>query len=232
MTPRIPNLDAARSIVRQMNEQGGTYHRLDLGNGLVVDGDYDMTQFLPHYHLPAALDGMTVLDVGTSSGFFAFECARRGAKVTAIDIWDNTCPVAGLSRALDLPITYVQRNLYDVDASFGTFDLVICGSLLLHLPDPVGAVRALRSVTARRLIVSTAAVSDSANATEPVCHFLGQRAGDGDYWAYWALSAPALERMAIAAGFSRVDYVEHFELRSQPTRRPYSTAHVALSAYV
>lgn len=232
MMGRSSNVDAARSIARQMNEQGGTYHRLDLGNGLVVDGDYDMRHYLAYYHLPQALGGMTVLDVGTSSGFFAFECARRGAKVTAIDIWDDTCPVAGLSRALDLQITYVQKNLYDLDASFGTFDLVICGSLLLHLPDPVGAVRALRSVTGRRLVVSTAAVSGSANATEPVCHFLGQRAGDGDYWAYWALSAPALERMALAAGFSRVDHVEHFELRSQPNRTPYSTAHVALSAYV
>lgn len=36
MMARISGLDAARSIVRQINEQGGRYHRLDLGDGLGI----------------------------------------------------------------------------------------------------------------------------------------------------------------------------------------------------
>ena len=33
---------------------------------------------------------MTVLDVGTAAGFFSVELARRGAEVTAIDLWDGS----------------------------------------------------------------------------------------------------------------------------------------------
>ena len=226
------DLDAARLMVRQINEQGGSYHRLDLGHGLVIDGDYDMAKYLPYYHLPRALDGMTVLDVGTASGFFAIECARRGAQVTAIDIYGDTCLLVGLSRTFALGIAYISKNIYELDSSFGTFDLVICGSLLLHLPDPVGAIRALHTVTSRRLILSTAAVPGSAKASQPVCYFFGQRAQDGPYWSYWGLSALALERMALAAGFSRVDHVEHFDLRSENGRTRFATPHVALSAHV
>lgn len=225
------DLGAARQLVAQLNGQGGTYHRLDFGDGLVIDGDYDMTNYLPAYHLPERLDGKTVLDVGTASGFFAIETERRGAKVTAIDIWDETL-LSRFVRTFQLDITYVTKSVYDLDPSFGTFDLVTCGSLIMHLPDPVGALRALRQVTGDRLILATAATPDSAIATEPVCHFVGQHATDGDYWAYWSLSACALERMLMAAGFSRVERVEHFSLRSEPGRTFYDTPHVAMSAFV
>lgn len=69
------------------------YHCIDLGNGVISDGDYDMSQFISHYKLPENLSGSSVLDVGRASGFFSFEFERRGADVTATDIesyldWD------------------------------------------------------------------------------------------------------------------------------------------------
>ncbi len=230
--PDAVDLEAAKQLVEQVNSQGGTYHRLDFGDGLVIEGDYDMTKYLSYYHLPERLDGLTVLDVGTASGYFAIEAERRGAKVTAIDIWDETALPAQLARTFALGIDYVPKDLYDLDSEFGEFDLVICGSLLLHLPDPVGALRALRSVTKDRLIVASAATADSATTDQPVCHFTGARASESDYWSYWAFSACALERMLLAADFSRIDGVEHFELRSEPGRMSFATPHVSLSAYV
>ncbi|EIE97092.1 class I SAM-dependent methyltransferase [Saccharomonospora glauca] len=230
--PDTVDLDEARQLVERVNGQGGTYHRLDFGDGLVIEGDYDMSKYLAYYHLPERLDGKTVLDVGTASGFFAIEAERRGAKVTAIDIWDETALPAELARTFKLGLNYVQKDLYDLDASFGQFDLVICGSLLLHLPDPVGALRALRSVTKERLIVSSAATADSATTDQPVCHFTGARASESDYWSYWAFSACALERMLLAADFSRIADVEHFDLKSEPGRMEFSTPHVSMSAYV
>src|SRR5262245_59022582 len=62
------------------------YHCIDLGNGIVTDGDYDMTQYLAHYGFPDDLHGKRVLDVGRASGFFSFEFERRGADVTATEI--------------------------------------------------------------------------------------------------------------------------------------------------
>jgi tRNA (mo5U34)-methyltransferase len=69
------------------------YHCIDLLNGETTDGDYAMEQYLPHYHFPSDMTGMSVLDVGRASGFFAFEFEKRGADVTATELrsmadWD------------------------------------------------------------------------------------------------------------------------------------------------
>lgn len=223
---------AARAFVAEANATGGTYHRLDLGDGYVINGDYDMTKYLPYYHLPTRMDGLRVLDVGTATGFFAIESARRGADVTAIDIWPDECMLARATKVFDLGVRYVTKNIYDLDSSFGQFDVVVCGSLLLHLPDQLGAIRALRTVVGERLILSSASTPDSAVNPEPVCHFFGERATDGDYWFYWGLSAVAMTRMLVAADFTRVTDVEHFDLATEGGRVDHATPHVAMSAYV
>jgi SAM-dependent methyltransferase len=234
LSPSPSSVDpaAARWLVDEANRQGGTYHRLDFGDGYVIEGDYEMSKYLPYYQLPEDLSGRTVLDVGTAAGFFAIESERRGGKVTAIDIWPDTCLLAQVIRTFHLGINYVTKNIYDLDESFGQFDLVICGSLLLHLPDPVGALRALRSVTRDRLILSSAATNDSQTTDQPVCHFFGDRATEADYWYYWGFSAFGLERLLLAAGFSRVENVQHFDLTSEPDRMAFATPHVSVSAYV
>jgi tRNA (mo5U34)-methyltransferase len=231
-SPDTVDLAAARWLVDAVNKEGGTYHRLDFGDGLVIEGEYEMSKFMPYYQLPEDLTGRTVLDVGTASGYFAIESERRGGQVTAIDIHDDTSLISQIIKTFQLGINYVTKNIYDLDSSFGQFDVVICGSLLLHLPDPVGALRALRSVTGERLILSSAATNDSATTDQPVCHFFGDRAAEADYWYYWGFSAFGLERMLLAAGFSRIENVQHFDLTSEPGRMDFATPHVSLSAYV
>jgi hypothetical protein len=61
------------------------YHSVDLGNGVIIDGDYDIREVLLHYGFPERMDGMDVLDVGRGNGFFAFEFASgvRKSRVTS-----------------------------------------------------------------------------------------------------------------------------------------------------
>ncbi len=69
------------------------YHTVDLLNGEVAVGDYDIAAVLHHYHFPYDMHGLNVLDVGCASGAFAFEFERRGAVVVATELssfldWD------------------------------------------------------------------------------------------------------------------------------------------------
>ena len=218
-----------RAWVEEVNHAGGTYHRMELGHGLVLDGEYDMTRHVDRYGIPADLTGKTVLDVGTASGFFAFECARRGARVTAIDIHDMEF-VRRIRDGLGLEITFVQKDLYDLDPAFGTFDYVICASLLLHVRDIVGALERIRSVCQKQAIVCTAII----DAADSVCRFVGVQAqgGAGPYWTYWMPSMSALTGMLSAAGFTSVAEVSRFTLRSVPGKNDFATPHGVVHAEV
>jgi tRNA (mo5U34)-methyltransferase len=70
------------------------YHTIDLGDGLVTPGTFDYRASLAEFRFPDDMSGMSALDVGSASGFFAFELERRGAAVTSIEIpaldrWDH-----------------------------------------------------------------------------------------------------------------------------------------------
>lgn len=62
------------------------YHTLDLGDGLITPGLYDYRETLGAFGFPADMSGMTVLDVGSATGFFAFEFERRGARVISVEL--------------------------------------------------------------------------------------------------------------------------------------------------
>jgi len=62
------------------------YHTVDLGNGLVTPGVYDYRETMSAFGFPEDMSGMTVLDVGSATGFFAFEFERRGARVVSMEL--------------------------------------------------------------------------------------------------------------------------------------------------
>ncbi len=62
------------------------YHTIEMPGDLITPGLYDLRAALANFGFPEDMRGMSVLDVGTATGFFAFEFARRGAHVTAVDL--------------------------------------------------------------------------------------------------------------------------------------------------
>jgi tRNA (mo5U34)-methyltransferase len=62
------------------------YHTIELPDGLITPGLYDLRAALPSFCFPEDMRGMSVLDVGSATGFFAFEFARRGAGVVSVEL--------------------------------------------------------------------------------------------------------------------------------------------------
>jgi tRNA (mo5U34)-methyltransferase len=62
------------------------YHTVELPHGLVTPGVYDFRQSLPCFPFPEDMRGMRVLDVGSATGFFAFEFEKRGASVVSVEL--------------------------------------------------------------------------------------------------------------------------------------------------
>lgn len=76
--------------------------------------------------------GKRVLDFGCGTGLFAYEAAKRGAKVVAVD---------SSKKAIDLAKkTYKHPNLYFIEADTkgvqGSFDVIVSLGTLEHLDNP------------------------------------------------------------------------------------------------
>jgi SAM-dependent methyltransferase len=100
--------------------------------------------------------GDRVLDLGCGFGRHAFEAARRGAHVVALDAGrDEVQGVAATFAAMleagelrdpSLHTAAVQGDALHLPFPDGTFDRVICSEVLEHIPDDHAAMRELARV--------------------------------------------------------------------------------------
>ncbi len=92
----------------------------------------------------AALSGKSVVDVGCGGGILAESMARKGARVTGIDLSDKALKVADLhGMESGVQVRYEKIAAEDLAAREpGQFDVVTCMEMLEHVPDPASIVRA------------------------------------------------------------------------------------------
>src|SRR5262245_33540654 len=92
----------------------------------------------------AKLRDKTALDVGCGGGILAEAMARRGARVTGIDLSDKALKVAQLHLLeTRLAVDYEAVSAEDLaKRSPRSYDVVTCMELLEHVPDPASTVRA------------------------------------------------------------------------------------------
>lgn len=92
----------------------------------------------------AQLAGKAVLDVGCGGGILSESMAKRGARVTGIDLAERSLQVAEL-HALEsgVEVTYQCIAVEAMaEESPATFDIVTCMEMLEHVPDPASIIRA------------------------------------------------------------------------------------------
>jgi 2-polyprenyl-6-hydroxyphenyl methylase/3-demethylubiquinone-9 3-methyltransferase len=90
------------------------------------------------------LAGKTVVDIGCGGGILAESIARKGAKVTGIDLSEKALKIADLhSLESGVPVRYEYIAAEDLAAREpGQFDVVTCMEMLEHVPDPAAIVKA------------------------------------------------------------------------------------------
>ena len=210
------------------------YHSIELEPGLVTPGWFDTRAVPAMLPLPESLAGRRCLDVGTFDGFWAFEMERRGAaEVVAVDVvdphrWDwpaGTSPetleemalrkrdnpgFAIAKEALGSKVELVDASVYELDAEkHGTFDFVFCGSLLLHLRDPVLGVERLRGVCGGELVLTDAI--DPGLSRRFRRHAVVELDGRGRPW-WWHQTIDSLGAMVQRGGFRLVDGPRRYDI--------------------
>jgi tRNA (mo5U34)-methyltransferase len=248
-SPAADDMSPSATLARRI-KRVNWYHTFDFGNGIRTPGAFDHTPILDQYNLPERFDGKRVLDVATFDGFWAFEFEKRGAKeVLALDLEaprDLDWPPKRLAQAtpeelglqfgegfaiakeqIGSSVRRVVCNVYDLKPeTFGLFDVVHSGDLLLHLNSPI---RALQNMA--RVCTDYALISD---VYFPDLDHLGSRAlleymGGRDSPTWWKIGLRALQEMTLDAGFARIEVLSTFSYgyRAAPGRMQ----HAVLKAY-
>ncbi len=223
------------------------YHTIDLPDGSTTPGWFDLRPILGRMPLPD-VQGKRCLDVGTYDGFLAFELERRGAaEVIATDIadhvnWDWPARVRaqggerlaelagpekgqGFRVARELLGSAAERrpiSVYDLHPDeIGTFDVVVCGSLMLHLRDPIRALEAIRSVCGG-VFVSAEQIRPGLTLRHPR-RPVADISGSSELCQWWLPNAAGHRRMVEIAGF-------RVEQATRPYAIPFGRAHTARAA--
>jgi tRNA (mo5U34)-methyltransferase len=220
------------------------YHTMELAPGVVTPGWFDLRPVVDDLPWPD-LRGQRCLDIGTFDGFLAFEMERRGAaevictdipshadwdhlprqRAQALEYWAENAGAKGegfriAAKLLDSKVEREWINIYDLSPErLGTFDVVVCGALLLHLSAPFRALEAILSVC-RTNFLSAEQIDVKLSLTSrkrPAIYL------EGEAGRWGIANVAAHRRMLEIAGFDivqKVDpYVVPFGAGHDPTTR-------------
>jgi len=170
--------------------------------------------------VPADLRGLRALDIGCNAGFYSFELARRGARVTAIDIdphYLRQAAWAAVRFGLEDRIEWRRASVYSLARHSEKFDIVLFLGVLYHLRHPLLALDILSSVTRGTLVLQTLSMPGDGVADIPPsvdlldrsplrqpgwpCMAFIERQLAGDPTNWWAPNHACIEALLRSAGF-------------------------------
>jgi tRNA (mo5U34)-methyltransferase len=210
----------------EIDQLGPWFHNLHFPDG---------TQTAPHHplgdfpsvkwrqiapFLPQSLAGYDVLDIGCNAGFYSFELARRGARVTAIDIdplYLRQARWAAEHYGLSDRITFQQGSVYSLARTTKQYDVIWFLGVLYHLRHPLLALDLLREITRGTLFLQTMTCPSNGRNNAPENISLEERelmtrpswphmafiehSVENDPTNWWAPTSSCVEAMVRAAGF-------------------------------
>ncbi|HET6632159.1 MAG TPA: TIGR04290 family methyltransferase [Rhodanobacteraceae bacterium] len=212
-------------LARNIRQLGPWFHNLHLRDGVQTAPDHPLGDFPACKWqrmagcLPEDLGGWQVLDIGCNAGFYSFELARRGARVTAMDHDDHYLRQAfWAARELDLTsrIEFRHGDIFELAGSEERYDLVLFLGVFYHLRYPLLGLDLAAAASRKLLLVqslATAAPANEIDTADPgfagrdalrqdgwpkMAYIEHELAGDPSNW--WVPNPPAMEAMLRSAG--------------------------------
>jgi tRNA (mo5U34)-methyltransferase len=184
-------------------------------------GDFPRTKWVHvEPHVPPDLSGLTALDIGCNAGYYSFELAKRGARVTALDIdrhYLSQAKWAAARYGLQDQIEFRQLSVYSLAHEAAQYDIVWFFGVLYHLRHPLLALDILRNITRGQLFLQTLTCPGKPVSRPRVNITLDERdimnrrgwprmafieeALENDPTNWWAPNAACVEAMLRVSGF-------------------------------
>ncbi|MFP6759756.1 MAG: methyltransferase domain-containing protein [Alphaproteobacteria bacterium] len=129
--------------IEKSNDQDAFREFERVGWDRAIDGYVDVLGPVTRQTVETTLDaaavkaGTRVLDVCTGPGYLADGATRRGAEAVGLDFADN---VVDMARRQVPGAAFHQGDAQDLPFADATFDAVVCGYGIIHVPEPEKAL--------------------------------------------------------------------------------------------
>jgi SAM-dependent methyltransferase len=212
------------------------YHTIELPDGEVVSGPWDLRGREREYLGNLDLARRRVLEFGPATGHLTYFMERCGARVVAFDVGYDVSidlhPAPGnidtrklrldharmvsemqnswwyLHRLYRSTAQMVYGDIYALPGDIGDFDVSVFAAILLHLRSPIAALeQAARRTRDAIVVTDTWAFGRESLYDDVMRIFPFEDAGRWTVW--WSISAGAVVRMLETLGFRRTDVTEH-----------------------
>ena len=152
------------SVREAVESLGPWFHNLHLRDGSQTAPEHPFGDF-PRFKwlelapkLPQDLSGWSALDIGCNAGFYSFELAKRGARVTGIDLDPRYLEQARWAAAhygLAERVTFERLQVYDLAHRAESYDLVLFMGVFYHLRYPLLGLDIVAQKVRRALVFQT-----------------------------------------------------------------------------
>jgi tRNA (mo5U34)-methyltransferase len=180
------------------------------------------------YRLPAipeSFEGLSVLDIGTFDGFYAFLAEARGAeRVVAIDNqqyvewvrarWgvelDGGEGFRAVHGLLDSAVEYRVLDALALDRVDERSDLIFCCGILHRVEAPARLLRLLnrRLAEGGRVLIETHGVFADPNDGDPVHRYKPGEVYPDDDYVFWGFTPGGIDMLGRESGFKSFELVD------------------------
>lgn len=233
----------------QIRELAPWFHNLHLPDGTQTAPDHYLGDF-PRFKwqeiapfVAQDLTGKSVLDIGCNAGYYSFELARRGARVTGIDVDPHylmQAQWAARQYGLEERVEFRRAQIYDLAQEEQSYDLVLFMGVFYHLRYPLLALDLVAQKVRECMIFQTMTMPGQ-EVFDQLDHRINERdallepgwpkmafiehrlAGDPTNW--WIPNHAGVEALLRSAGLRITGYPGHEIYRCEPDpERPSSVA--------
>jgi O-methyltransferase len=212
------------------------YHTVELPNGEVIPGPWDLRGHESEYLGNVAFGGRSVLEFGPASGQLSYFMEHAGAQVVGFDVGYDVSidlhPAPGnvdtrklrldharmvnevqnswwyLHQAYASSARMVYGDIYALPGDLGEYDVSVFAAILLHLRSPVSALEQAARRTRDMIVVTEPWMFGSESMRENVMKIFPF--GESGRWTvWWSISAGAVVQILETLGFGKTRIIEH-----------------------
>jgi len=217
------------------------YYTMELGDGEVVEGAWDLRGGERSYLGHVDVDGQRVLELGPATGHLSFFMERQGADIVAFDLAPGMAadivPQEGhdLEAHRRLSLVYAERvrnswwyghrklgsrcravygDIYQLPGDLRRFDISTFGAILMHLSKPFFALQQAAALTDKAIVVTDSIPSLPAHPDATACEFAPVDTTKSVV-VWWQLTPGAIIRMLRVLGF--LEFSVHYHVQRHHT---------------